>query len=325
MKVLKKNMTKKQLMVYGARIRLAWFRKAEELGSVKEACKYYGIPRSSYYFWHKRWIESGKSLVSLYDRPKTPKTNRNKIDGELKNLILNVREETGYGKHNLSFVLRRDYGVKVSHHGINNVLRRENLLKKVKRRKRDRRLNDYEYYPGEKGQLDVKHWRRVAYQYDIIDCATRIKYKRLYDNFTPENTVDFLKRAKRFFKPAFKFKTIQTDNGAEFTYTQFPQVKRKHPVDVYLKERGIEHLLIKASSPHLNGFIERSHGVDKAYFKHTKKDMTVRNLDEFLKEDCVRYNTYRPHQSLNMMTPLEYLRSLPGYENANIDLSVLNV
>jgi transposase InsO family protein len=316
-------MTKKQLQVYGARIRYAWFRKAEELGNVSEACKHYGIPRSSYYYWHKRWISSGKRLTSLYDQAKTPKTNPNTITGDKKDLILKVRSETGYGKKNLSFVLERDYGVKISHFGINNVLRRENLLRKVKRRKRERRLSDYIYYPGEKLQLDVKHWKRVAYQYDIIDCATRIKYKRLYDNFTPENTVDFLKRAERFFTPAFEIKAVQTDNGAENTYTQFPHIKRKHPVDIYLESRGIKHLLIKASSPHLNGFIERSHGVDKRGFMHAGKELTYQNLSEFLIKDCARYNTYRPHQSLDMMTPMEYLRSLPGFEHATIDFNEL--
>jgi len=323
MKVSKKNMTNKQLQVYGARIRYAWFLKAQELGNVAEACRYYGIPRSSYYYWPRRWAESDKKIASLYDQPRTPRSNPTTISGDTKELILKVRKESGYGKHALSFVLERDYGVRISHHGINNVLRRESLLKKVKKRKRDRKLSDYVYYPGEKGQLDVKHWRRVAYQYDIIDCATKIKYKRLYDNFNPANTVDFLKHAIRFFGPAFSFDCIQTDNGSEFTYTQFPQVRKKHPVDVFLEEQGIKHYLIKASSPHLNGFIERSHGVDKRGFKHTGKDMTFRNLNEFLIQDCARYNTYRPHQSLGMKTPMEYLRSLPGFEDATIDFNML--
>jgi transposase len=324
MKVSVKNMTKKQLQVYGARIRLAWFRKAQELGSVKEACNYYGIPRSSYYYWYSRWEKSGKSLKSLYDQPKIAHSHPKEIKGEHKELILRLREETGFGKNNLSFVLKRDYDIKVSHNGINNVLRREKLLKKIKQRKRDRKLTCYEYYPGEKGQLDVKHWKRVAYQYDIIDCATRIKYKKLYDNFTPENTVDFLQHALRFFGPAFCFKTIQTDNGVEFAYTQFPHITKKHPVDEFLENQGINHLLIKASSPHLNGFIERSHGVDKAGFKHTGKEITAKNLNEFLIKDCIRYNTYKPHQSLGMKTPMEYLQSLPGFENAYVDFSVLN-
>jgi hypothetical protein len=37
-----RKMTERQLLVYGARVRLAWFRKAEELGSVVAACRYYG-------------------------------------------------------------------------------------------------------------------------------------------------------------------------------------------------------------------------------------------------------------------------------------------
>jgi transposase InsO family protein len=316
-------MTTKQLQVYGARIRYAWFRKADELGNVAEACRYYGIPRSDYYYWHKRWVESGKKITSLYDQSRRPHSHPATISGAKKDLILKVREETSYGKRNLAFVLKRDYGVKVSHFGANNVLRREGLLKKVKRKKREYNLSDYVYYPGEKLQLDVKHWRRVAYQYDIIDCATRIKYKRLYDNFTPENTVDFLKRAERFFAPAFQIETVQTDNGIENTYTQFPQIKRKHPVDIYLESRGINHVLIKASSPHLNGFIERSHGVDKRGFKHTGKELTYQNLNRFLIEDCAKHNTYRPHQSLGMKTPMEYLRSLPGFEHATIDLKEL--
>ena len=316
-------MTKKQLEVYGARIRYAWFRKAEELGSVVETCKYYGVPRSSYYYWHKRWCASGKKLSSLYDQPKIAKSHPKQIVGIQKGLILAVRKQTGFGKKNLSFVLERDYGAKISEHGINNVLRRENILKKVRHRKRNRKLCDYVYYPGERLQLDVKHWKRVAYQYDIIDCATRIKYKQLYDNITPENTVDFIKRAEKFFEAAFKLRAIQTDNGMENTYLQMPNTKVKHPVDVYLETRGIEHILIKASSPHLNGFIERSHGVDKRGFRLTGREMTFSSLKEFLTKDCAKYNTYRPHQSLEMMTPLEYLRSLPGFESAKIDLTMI--
>ena len=323
MKVSKKDMTKKQLQVYGARIRYAWFRKAEELGSVIEACKYYGVPRSSYYYWYKRWLESGKKLSSLYDQPKIAKSHPNQLGGMKKGLVLEVRKQTGFGKRNLSFVLARDYGVTISPTGINNLLGRESILKKQKHRKRTRKLCDYVYYPGERLQLDVKHWKRVAYQYDIIDCATRIKYKQLYDNITPVNTVDFIKRAEKFFEAAFDLKAIQTDNGMENTYAQMPNTKIKHPVDVYLESVGIEHILIKASSPHLNGFIERSHGVDKRGFRLTGRDMTFRSLKEFLTKDCAKYNTYRPHQSLGMMTPLEYLHSLPGFESAKIDLTMI--
>jgi hypothetical protein len=68
-------MTNKTLQVYGARIRLAWFRKATELGTLTAACRYYGIPRNEDYYWHSRWFASGKQLTSLYDLPRTPKSH----------------------------------------------------------------------------------------------------------------------------------------------------------------------------------------------------------------------------------------------------------
>ncbi len=324
-----RHMTGKQLQVYGARIRLAWFRKAEDLRNVTAACNHYGIARSEYYYWHRRWLASGKQLTSLYDLPRTPKSHANDTDPELVSLIVQLRLGLGYGERALSEVLQRDYDVTISHHGVGNVLKRASLVtKRPTRRRSQRRLNDYPYTPGEVGQLDVKHWKRVAYQYDVIDCATRIKYKRLYSTYCPQNTLDFLEHAFRFFGPAFMFRTIQTDNGLEFTYQGLPQVRDDsvHPVTRWLAERGVEHRLIPPHSPQYNGRIERSHGVDKDRYKRLTTNSHDRaELQAFLIEDCLDYNFYRPHSMLRMQTPVEYLQSLDGFASATLDTSVLYV
>ena len=322
-------MTNKQLQVYGARIRLAWFRKAEELGTVVGACKYYGIPRGEYYYWHKRWLAGDKNVTGLYDQPRTPKSHTQDMSEELVSLIVQLRLGLGYGERALSEVLRRDYDVNVSHHGVGNVLKRAGLLsKRPTRRRNQRRLSDYPYVPGKVGQMDVKHWKRAAYQYDLIDCATRIKYKRLYPGTSPAETVDFLEHALRFFGPAFNFTTVQTDNGMEFTYQHLPHVRDDtvHRVTRWLAERGIEHRLIPPHSPQYNGRIERSHGVDKDRYKRLTTNSHQRaELQAFLVEDCLDYNFYRPHSMLRMQTPIEYLQSLDGFENATVDTSVLYV
>ena len=322
-------MSEKQLLVYGARIRLGWFRKAEELGSVAAACRYYGIARSSYYYWHSRWISCDKQLVSLYDIPRTPKSHPSDASEETVSLIIQLRLGMHYGEDALSYVLKRDYNVIVSGHGVGNVLKRAGLLEKRKKTARkSRRLSDRVYYPGEVGQMDVKHWKRKGYQYDIVDCATRIKYKRIYPGWDPQTTIDFLEHATRFFEPAFTFKGIQTDNGTEFTYDHFPQVKpeTKCPAVIWLEEHNIEHLRIPSASPHLNGRIERPHGVDKYRYKRMTTNSHDRSeLIEFCIEDCLDYNFYRPHSSLNMMTPIEYLQSLNGFKDATVDTSVLYV
>ena len=322
-------MTNKTLQVYGARIRLAWFRKAEELGTVAAACRYYGIPRSEYYYWHSRWLARGKHLTSLYDLPKTPRSHTNDTPEDVVSLIIQLRFGLGYGEAKLATVLHRDYDITISRHGVGNVLRRAGLTTpKPRKRRIQRRLSDYDYAPGEVGQMDVKHWKRAAYQYDIIDCATRIKYKRLYPGCDPQTTIDFLEHAVRFFAPAFHFQAIQTDNGMEFVYDQLPQTKQTTiaPPVRWLQEHGIRHGRIPPRSPHLNGRIERSHGVDKdRYKKLTTHSHHKAELQAFLVEDCLDYNFYRPHSMLRMLTPEEYLQSLDGFANATLDVSVLYV
>lgn len=324
-----RRMTNKQLQVYGARIRLAWFRKAEELGTVVAACRYYGIPRSEYYYWHTRWLASGKQLTSLYDLPRTPKSHSSDLDDEMVSLIVQLRLGHGYGEDALAHIMQRDYDVRVSPHGVGNVLRRAELTEpKTRKARTQRRLSDYPYVPGEKGQLDVKHWKRSAYQYDLIDCATRIKYKRLYPGVNPAYTVDFLEHATRFFAPAFTFAKIQTDNGTEFVYDQLPQTKPETltAMQRWLDEKGIVHGRIPPRSPHLNGRVERSHGVDKDRYKRLTTNSYQRGeLQAFCVEDCWDYNFYRPHSSLSMLTPVEYLQSLDGFANATLDTSVLYV
>ena len=132
----------------------------------------------------------------------------------------------------------------------------------------------------------------------------------------------------RFFGSAFSFAGIQTDNGTEFTYDNFPQVKpgTRCPTEVWLEDHSIEHLRIPAASPHLNGRIERSHGVDKDRYRRLTTNSHERaELQEFCVEDCLDYNFYRPHSMLGMMTPIEYLQSLSGFEHATVNTSVLDV
>jgi len=59
---------------------------------------------------------------------------------------------------------------------------------------------------------------------------------------------------------------IQTDHGIEFTYTFMPWVKKPHPFEELLKERGIRHKLIPIATPKQNGRVERSHRTDEKNF-----------------------------------------------------------
>jgi len=54
------------------RQRLNWFRKAQELGSVTDACVFFGISRKTYYKWWHRYAASRWDRLSLADRSRRP-------------------------------------------------------------------------------------------------------------------------------------------------------------------------------------------------------------------------------------------------------------
>ena len=149
-----------------------------------------------------------------------------------------------------------------------------------------------------------------------------------YEDYNVNTTVKFLEKAIRFYAPAFSIELIQMDNGSEFTNNQIHVDRKKEPPlalpEKWLIKQGIGFRHIPPSSPHLNGRIERPHGVDKwRYPRMTSGSHRIEELKEFCEEDCLDYNTYRPHSMLNYLTPVEFLQSLPGYENACPDFSVL--
>ena len=110
---------------------------------------------------------------------------------------------------------------------------------------------------GEKWQIDVKYVPKECkvkglpkdiryYQYTCIDEASRERYLYWYEEHTPTNTVDFIKRCIKYY--GYKAKEIQTDNGIEFTYNQ-AEIKKEHPMDKLLNSLKIKHHKIRPRTP----------------------------------------------------------------------------
>jgi len=91
---------------------------------------------------------------------------------------------------------------------------------------------------------------------------------------------------------------IRSDNGPEGTSHHF--------VD-WAKEREIEIEYIQPGKPTQNAFIERFNGT----FRREVLDMYLfASLDEVREETerwLAEYNSERPHESLENMTPIEFL------------------
>ena len=148
---------------------------------------------------------------------------------------------------------------------------------------------------GEKWQMDVKYVPTDCYagkngqryyQYTVIEEASRKRFIYAYEEQSSYSTVDFFNRAILYF--GYTPNILQTDNGAEFTH--FCKTGRRHPLDVFCKEYGIAHKLIRPRTPWHNGKVERSHRNDQERFYNYLKFYSYNDLQKQMKRYLMRSN-----------------------------------
>ena len=160
---------------------------------------------------------------------------------------------------------------------------------------------------GIKWQLDVKYVPvkcysgsipQKFYQYTVIDEASRQRFIYPYMEQSGYSTVDFIKRAIKFF--GYKPTIIQTDNGAEFTNIR--RTDKVHIFDMLCNHLKIKHQLIRPRTPRHNGKVERSHRTDQKRFYNYLSFYSYDDLKKQMSSYLRRSNDI-PMQVLNWMSP----------------------
>lgn len=185
--------------------------------------------------------------------------------------IISLRKKTNYGPERLQFYLQKDFGINLAKSTIGHILKRENLISPKRLKHRKKHLKRYQMpNPGDLIQMDVKYlpYRikgQKHYQYTALDDCTRWRFAKIYYELSVNNTPSF---GKELIKSApFKIKTIQTDNGVEFTYKFVSDTKcidklpKKHLLNILCEKHNIHHRLIPLRQCQLNGKVERSHPI----------------------------------------------------------------
>ena len=277
---------------------------ASRLGNVRKTCRFFGIPRSSYYVWKAAYEREGDAgLVNkkpcAYRHPKA-------LAPELVDLILHLRRTYHLGPRRIVWYLERYHGRTVADATVYRTLRRHGVHRLPSRVGR-RAVHTHRYekqVPGHHIQVDVKFLtlqgprgqRLRRYQYTAIDDATRVRALQVYPRHTQANAIRFADYFIRRFP--FRIHTVRTDRGHEFQAL----------FHWHLADQGIRHVYIKARTPQLNGKVERSHRTDQQEFYqllHYKGDV---DLEARLAEWENFYNHQRPHGAHDGKTPYEALR-----------------
>ena len=313
----KENKNTKRYLPHDIKTKIHAVEMYRNNGDIEYTCRKYHISRYSLWRWNKRYDGTKESLEDKSHKPKTrhPKAHTNKEIRWIRNY---VKRNPRITLNELWYKLKREKGYTRKITSLYRVMRRLNIkfyegmnIKNTSKKKHDKKYETPENI-GEKWQIDAKYVPNECksitlpadkryYQYTCIDEASRERYLEWYEELTPANTVDFVKKCIKYF--GYKPKVIQTDNGTEFSYNQ-AKIKKEHPMDTLLKELEIKHYKIRPRTPEHNGKVERSHRNDNERFYSYLKFYSFEDLVKQGKAYLKRSNQI-PMAVLGYLTPKE--------------------
>lgn len=281
---------------------------------IKSSISAFNIPRTTIYTWKKDFEDSGKKLSSLIPKSTRPINMRSmNLDPRLIEFIKSMREEYGHlGKLKLKPFLDEyakslntsSYGttkigviIKRRHYFFETVVRR-----KIKRRKPLTPRLKYapkEVLPGYVEMDTISIWAvgKKYYFVTAIDIVTKFAWVKIVPSpSSKQATLSFMEFQKEY---KHELRVVQTDNGSEFL----------GEFDDYLGEINLKHQFIYQKSPKVNCVIER--------FNRTVQEEFIERNDEYIYDKVkfnqkltnylIWYNTKRPHYSLGLISPTEYM------------------
>jgi len=267
--------------------------------SMRQTAKYFGFNPSTISRWVKRAPKDRR--CNIWTESSRPKKSPKAIDEKIVKRIVELRNKNNRCAEVLHKQLKNE-GISVSLSTVKRTLNRKGLVNKRspwKRRyvsiERPKAEN-----PGDLVQLDTIHvvssYSEKFYVYTLIDIHSRWAYAMVSQKLNTHQTLKFLKKSMK--SAPFKFKTIQSDNGQEFSswFTEHAQ------------KLDLVHRHSRVRKPNDNAYVER--------FNRTIKEEALNNLskyintyDKTIKQYLSYYNSERLHLGINLLTPLQVLPS----------------
>jgi len=280
-------------------------------------CRRFGISRPTFYRWLKRY--DPKDLRSLEDQSSLPKHRRQPSwSAECAEAVRSLREQyPSWGKDKLVVLLRRQ-GLEISVSMVGRILKRLKqsrqlveaprfaISAKKRRLKRAygvRKPKDYQAKePGDIVQVDTLDVRPlpgvIRKQFTARDVISRYDVLDIRSNATAKLASEFIDRI--LTKMPFKVRAIQVDNGSEFM-AEFEEV---------CEARRLRLFVLPPRSPKLNGHVERAQRTHtEEHWELSVGDTDVESMRRELWQWEHVYNSVRPHQALNYLTPQEFVNN----------------
>jgi transposase InsO family protein len=244
--------------------------------SVSEACRVFGIHRSTFYVWKRRVERHGLEILRPRERrrPRMPQQLSPFVEERIVAFALG---HPGYGPKRIASELGREKwgGIVVSHNGVWRCLRRHGLNTRIKRlslvaghaapyqppREPEPERHVEAQRPGELVGIDCFFVGRLqgtkgsVWQLTAIDVASSYAWAELVScprgNPTGLQTSKLARRvAAELAAAGWRLERVLTDNGGEFRSNDFRST---------LHDLNVRHTLIRAGRPQTNGAVEALH------------------------------------------------------------------
>ncbi|MDP2637432.1 MAG: integrase core domain-containing protein [Candidatus Levybacteria bacterium] len=276
---------------------------------------YFGINPKTLHKWLKRFEE--RNLKSLEEHSRKPlKTRSWMVTREEEADIIDLRKDNlEFGKKKLQVIYKREYGKTISTWKIERVIRKYNLYPdlakhdcQVERRRNSKakirintikdRLKQIKEF-GFLWHIDaiIIWWygkRRIIFT--AMEEITKIAFARVYKTNTSGFSEDFLKRL--MYLTDGKINIMHQDNGSEF------QGAFKRACETL----GILQIYSRPYTPKDNPALENFNGtIQREWLALSKVGLDdIEEANKDLTTWLIKYNSYRPHETLDYKTPLGY-------------------
>lgn len=301
----------------GAQLKLEWIIFYNTIGNKKAVptARHFGINPKTLHKWLKRFDE--RRLETLEEVSRAPHRTRQREISHLQTIrIRKLRKaHLRWGKMKLKKQYKRDYGEEISSWKIQKVIESEQLyFDKVKHKKQQKRKKQAQKRVKQRITQFVKVHRvhhlwhvdtvlltmsagGFRYLLTAIDDVSKLAYARLYTSHSSKQAADFLKRLH--YLTGGEIINLHHDNGTEF----------EKDFITACNELSLPQWYSRVRTPKDNAVLERFNRTIQEEFV----DMTETPIEDIqpfnvaLTEWLVEYNSVRPHQALDYLTPLEYI------------------
>lgn len=265
--------------------------------------------------WLLRFRE--EYLASLEEESRAPiHVRKRQIDITDRIRIISLRKRhLRYGKMKLVHLFSKQYGYTISSWKIQKVIEQECLyedrskINKLKNKRLQARSHHKKRITELKKKKIVHYLWHVdtvlltlssgGYRYLLtaIDEVSKLAYARLYTTHSSKQAKDFLERLN--YLTAGKITNIHHDNGTEFA-GYFEKACTALNIPQYYS---------RAYTPKDNPVLERfNRTIQEEFVNVTDADpLDISDFNSKLLDWLVEYNNFRPHQTLDYQTPLEYI------------------